>query len=74
MSEGYYLTEDVSVPEWANWIAQDATGEWFFYEYEPSLTSPGNFWMSQDRDTHATFAFLGLPDPRWDETLTRIVR
>ena len=24
-----------SAPEWANWLAQDSDGRWFWYELEP---------------------------------------
>lgn len=28
-------------PEWANWLAQDACGEWFWFESKPELQSEG---------------------------------
>ena len=28
-------------PEWANYVAMDKNGDWFWYEYEPLLT-PGS--------------------------------
>lgn len=28
-------------PEWANWLAQDACGDWFWFENKPELQSEG---------------------------------
>jgi hypothetical protein len=36
------VTIDIDVPEWANWMAPDTDGKWYFYEYEPVV--PGNRW------------------------------
>ena len=30
---------DIDLPEWANWIAQDANGEWWAYSYEPATAT-----------------------------------
>jgi hypothetical protein len=35
-----------AAPEWANYAAQDADGEWYWYEKEPFRT--GNLWGYQD--------------------------
>jgi hypothetical protein len=29
------ILDDVSLPKWARWIAQDADGVWWAYEVEP---------------------------------------
>lgn len=31
-------------PAWANWLAMDASGKWFWWEYEPEFT--GEEWVS----------------------------
>ena len=31
-----------NAPEWANFLAMDITGDWFWYEFEPELT-PDSF-------------------------------
>lgn len=32
-------------PEWAQWLAMDEDGEWFWFESEPQLE--GGSWFSQ---------------------------
>ena len=31
-------------PEWANWIAQDRDGEWWWFEYQPEESFEFNGW------------------------------
>ena len=32
-------------PEWANYLAMDADGEWCWYEYSPATgTDDGDYW------------------------------
>jgi len=31
-------------PEWANYLAMDYDGEWFWFEFEPKLNSSGKVW------------------------------
>lgn len=30
-------------PEWANWLAMDSSGKWYWWEYEPEFT--GEEWV-----------------------------
>ena len=30
-------------PSWANWLAMDAGGEWYWYENKPELSGAGFF-------------------------------
>ena len=34
-------------PEWANWVAQDRNGDWFWYEHEPMTFKCS--WGAHDR-------------------------
>lgn len=50
-------------PEWAEYLAMDADGTWFWYEQAP--TARGGGW-----DYAASrWAFAGASLPIWDETL-----
>ena len=33
-------------PEWANWLAKDKNGCWFWYEDNPSINDINNVWSS----------------------------
>lgn len=35
-------------PEWANWVAIDANGEWFWFENEPKILSIQDIWDVKD--------------------------
>lgn len=53
-------------PEWAQWVAQDADGEWFWYEEKPGLASCT--WYENDGED-VVFALKGNENPNWRETL-----
>lgn len=57
-------------PEWANWIAQDANGIWWYFEYEP--TPLGRWWSGGVGE----FGFVrkDAPNPNWRTTLARVRR
>lgn len=33
-------------PAWANWLAQDLSGTWFWFEYKPDLEKQFGLWSS----------------------------
>lgn len=41
-------------PDWANWVAQDEDGEWFWFEVKPKLASD-NLWETFHRTLEAGF-------------------
>lgn len=52
-------------PEWANYLAQDADGAWYWYEDEPKIE--GNQWIVESgRDDEADHSNLN-----WKETLEK---
>lgn len=56
-------------PEWAEWLAQDKTGSWYWHEYKP-YHHRMDFWSSPGR----TSWFPHLYDdenPNWTSTLER---
>lgn len=51
-------------PEWANYLAQDNSGAWFWYEGEPY--NDGKYcWWSSGRDV------LAVTSPHWLQTLEK---
>ena len=48
-------------PEWANWLAMDASGAWYWYELQPSSRT-NETWAFGGKFEHA-----GDLTP-WDET------
>lgn len=52
-------------PDWANWVAQNAGGCWYWKEYCPHIV--GNNWMpTRGRNEHA---LCGTKNPNWKDTL-----
>jgi len=50
-------------PDWANWLAQDYNGQWFWYENEPIMKNI-QWWPANGAVDSST------PDnPNWQETL-----
>lgn len=58
-------------PEWANWIAQDANGSWWYFEYEPSAI--GCWWWS-DVDGKFELVRKDAHNPNWRSTLAMVRR
>ena len=54
-------------PEWANWIAQDYNGEWYFFEDKPPIKCDVAFANSVD--DMCLFASKGEVIGRWQDTL-----
>lgn len=51
-------------PEWANYVAMDEDGEWFWFENEPKVQMRG--WWAEGRYRLACFAL-----ENWEETLEK---
>lgn len=51
-------------PEWANWLAQDENGKWFWFEREPKPV--GNKFDADGLIAHARTD--GSPSPLWEMT------
>lgn len=49
-------------PEWANWVAMDSNGLWFWYEKEP-VTVDYREWICSGKALQ-----VPIPGPDWDET------
>lgn len=58
----------IDAPEWANWLAQDESGRWYWYENEPSIA--GVYWDNRGLDMRVDSQMEILPNRRtWKETL-----
>lgn len=54
-------------PEWAQFLAQDLDGVWYWYEDEPIIAYPGDAgWSYGGRSRKA-----GLSSSGWDQSLER---
>jgi hypothetical protein len=51
------------VPEWANWVAQDADGEVFAFEREPIRGE--NVWRHKPGDRPCVYIANAHPNPNW---------
>lgn len=54
-------------PEWAQFVAQDQSGAWYWYEYEPSMLS--DQWHEPSDEGRVNQAYV-LVDG-WVDTLER---
>jgi hypothetical protein len=52
-------------PEWAQWVAQDAGGNWYWHELKPFYDD--DFWVV--RNGECDFAKDDKPNPNWKFTL-----
>lgn len=55
-------------PEWAKWKAQDADGEWCWFENKPVKSSSKRMWLPRLGMT-GRISPKGDPNPRWRHTL-----
>ncbi len=64
------LPPDVlDLPDWANWLAQDAEGAWWVYEVEPLEYHKG--WYENELGRRLKIA-VGPANPEWRHTLGRV--
>ena len=54
---------------WANWIAQDANGDWFCYRRKPAMKH--DTWRPAGNDLN-NFIRADDPNPNWRDTLRRL--
>jgi len=58
---------DADVPEWANYLAQDRDGLWFWYSDKPVKDIANSFWLAFIGQTHG--AGFRKPNENWQDTL-----
>lgn len=59
---------DFEIPDWADWIAQDADGSWWAFEHEPNEYDRGWYENEVGRSQRLGQA---APNPRWRASLRR---
>lgn len=58
-----------SIPDWAEWIAQDADGTWWAYEAEPNQQHNG--WYENEAGRIQRLG-RGAANPDWEISLARV--
>ena len=68
----YYYTVDIEIPGWAEWIAQDKDGEWWFYKAEPveGIYS----WHAGDTRSMQESVYMGYSPKDWTQECYEIER
>lgn len=56
-------------PEWANWLAQDASGYWIWFEEKPVLQK--SIWWAAKGNTQICFGKENIISHDWRETLEK---
>lgn len=66
----------VSLPGWANWLAQDADGTWWGFEAEPNESDRG--WYENEVGRYCRLSCRlsyrldkEAPNPQWRQTLRK---
>lgn len=54
-------------PEWAQWLANDMSGDWYWFENKPRLSLRSCLWMPEGGD--CAFGEAGLYLPNWQDSL-----
>ena len=60
-----------NAPKWAYWAAQDADGEWWWYEGKPYIGEKDELWLYDYAPSYdADLMCQTEPNPNWRDTLT----
>ena len=57
------------IPDWVNWIAQDASGAWWGFSVEP--LQGWDYWYENEVGRYTALG-KDEPNPNWKETLKRV--
>lgn len=55
-------------PEWANYLAQDECGSWYWFEHEP-IKMHARFEIDYSGGNQRSRAAMAVSYPNWQETL-----
>jgi hypothetical protein len=50
-------------PKWAQWLAMDSDGEWWWFEEKPRLVLYHDFWVKHDPSSKYARAKFSDPPP-----------
>ena len=65
---GENLIENIELPTWVSWLAQDADGTWWGFEVEPHQHHQG--WYENELGRYVRLQ-QGPANPNWSLSLTR---
>lgn len=63
------MTQDLTLPKWVKWLAQDADGSWWGFEQEPLRHDIG--WYENEVGRYIKLS-AGPGNPDWRNTLHKI--
>ncbi len=69
LAEPEFDTYELVLPDWAQWLAQDADGVWWAYECEPNQAYSG--WYENEVGRFFRL-HQAKANPNWQETLRRV--
>lgn len=55
-----------TIPDWVNWLAQDADGSWWGFEVEPNLSHQS--WYENELGRYIKLQ-RDAPNPDWESSL-----
>jgi len=62
-------TIDLVVPEWANWMATDVSGDTYFYACKPRIRHEKQSW---DENWKIAYAYTKTPEADWENSLVKL--
>ncbi|MDH5445201.1 MAG: hypothetical protein OEY52_06550 [Gammaproteobacteria bacterium] len=63
------MTQNVTLPEWVNWLAQDANGSWWGFEQEPLMHDTG--WYENEIGRYIRVEIENA-NPDWRQSLQKV--
>ena len=64
------IKNNITLPSWVKWKAQDANGAWWGYSVEPLEFSNG--WYENEVGLHIKIKD-DLENPNWKNSLTKVI-
>jgi hypothetical protein len=65
------LCMQTNIPQWVQWLAQDADGQWWGYEAEPNRKHDG--WYENEVGRYIKLD-KGVANPRWADSLMPVAK
>lgn len=62
------LSFDIEIPDWCNYVAQDADGKWYAFIFKPMLST--DCW--QDDSGEYEYITRGSPSKNWKQELYKV--
>jgi len=67
-----YVTLSIKLSDSANWIAQDADGDWYEYKLKPNSYRNEVAWEPNEFDDDYRTVAKGTPNKEWKDTLQEV--